>query len=72
MDSEKLMFCVYCGYPLKGEKKGFFAKSDETGVSRAEELAEASVPEMPSLEMPAAPGAAGVQTMQASSAKGSS
>ncbi|MCR5717973.1 MAG: hypothetical protein K6F80_02930 [Oscillospiraceae bacterium] len=52
LESDKLMFCVYCGYPLRGEKKGFFAKSEETGVSRAQEMAEASMPEMPSLDTP--------------------
>lgn len=38
LDNEKLSFCMYCGYPLKGSRVGFFAKSETTGTSRAEEL----------------------------------
>lgn len=51
LDNDKLMFCVFCGYPLKGEKKGFFAKSEETGISRAEEFAadNTPLPEVPVL-----------------------
>ena len=58
LDNDKLMFCVYCGYPLKGEKQGFFAKSAETGISRAEELAADSIPEMPSIDTPVQPASA--------------
>ena len=59
------MFCVYCGYPLKGEKKGFFAKSEETGVSRAEKLAnDAPVPEAPAAKPAPAPAPAPMQNAQ--------
>ncbi len=36
----KLAFCVMCGFKLKGAKQpGFFSKSPETGVSKADEYA---------------------------------
>jgi len=44
LDNDKLSFCVYCGYPLKGSKQGFFAKSEKTGVSRADELVRSESP----------------------------
>lgn len=39
LSNEKLAFCNFCGYPLKGENRGFFARSEETGTSRAEDYA---------------------------------
>ncbi len=66
LDNEKLSFCVYCGYPLKGAKQGFFAKSEKTGISRADELileAEAPAPEPPAPKE-AAPAPAPQQTPQ--------
>ncbi len=44
LDNDKLSFCVYCGYPLKGSKQGFFAKSEKTGTSRADELVRSESP----------------------------
>ena len=41
LSNEKLAFCNFCGYPLKGENRGFFSKSEETGTSRAEDYAAA-------------------------------
>ena len=58
LDNDKLSFCVMCGYPLKSNKKGFFAKSEITGSSRADEYAAAQISKSKSTA-PAEP----VQTM---------
>ena len=68
LDNDKLAFCVYCGYPLKGSKKGFFAKSEETGTSRAEEYARAEsvqpAPEPPVQQVKPAAAAPAPQPVQ--------
>jgi hypothetical protein len=44
LDNDKLAFCVMCGASLKAspKQKGFFAKSSQTGTSRAEEIVAAA------------------------------
>ena len=55
LDNDKLAFCVYCGYPLKGSQKGFFAKSEETGTSAAEDYARAEAAHQAAQEAQPAP-----------------
>ena len=55
ISNESLSFCVMCGYPLKSDK-GFFAKSPDTGTSRAEDYAAQEPAPAPPPQMGAMPG----------------